>query len=495
MTRTVEIREMMQTSGVGFGTSGARGLVSAMTDAVCCAYTLGFLQALRRRGEIALGSPVGIAGDRRSSTGRIMQAVAHGVRQAGHSIVHAGRVPSSAIALVGLERKIPTLMVTGSHIPDDRNGIKFNKTTGEILKEDEAAIVSEVVRLEDDFDAQGQLRLGTSTNLPDADPSASSRYVARWLEAFPNGFLRGKRIVVFGHSAVGRDLLVEILDGLGAETIRVGWSEQFIPVDTEAIRPEDVTSAREWAKEYRPFAIVSTDGDSDRPLVSDESGKWLRGDVLGVLTARFLKASAVVTPISSNTVVERSGAFGCVERTRIGSPYVIAAMNEAVAKGHQPVVGYEANGGFLTATPVNVPGGGRLSPLPTRDPVIVMLSVFAAAVQAGCSVSALESALPARATASGRIKEFPNEISRARLTALQAGGLPAFNELFAQLVGEFSAIDLTDGIRGTTKTDEIIHLRASGNAPELRCYAEADNTARADALSAQALELVKRAWL
>lgn len=487
---------MMQSSGVGFGTSGARGLVSAMTDDVCCAYTIGFLQALQRRGEIEPGSPVGIAGDRRSSTGRILEAVAHGIRQAGHTILHAGRVPSPAIALLGLERKIPTLMVTGSHIPDDRNGIKFNKTTGEILKDDEAAIVAEAVTLDDSFDAQGHLLTShAGASLPAVDATAQNRYVARWIDAFPKGLLKGKRIVVFGHSAVGRELLVEILAGLGAETIRVGWSEQFIPVDTEAIRPEDVLSAREWANEYRPFSIISTDGDSDRPLVSDEHGQWLRGDVLGVLTARFLNASAVVTPISSNTVVERCGAFQRVARTRIGSPYVIAQMNEAVVEGYPTVVGYEANGGFLTATPIDVPGGGRLSPLPTRDPVIVMLSVFAAAVRAGCSVSSLEAGLPGRVTASGRIKDFPNEISRARLAALQAGGLAAFNELFAELGGEFTAIDLTDGIRATAKSDEIIHLRASGNAPELRCYVEADSSARADALSDKALRLIKQAWL
>jgi phosphomannomutase len=58
----------------------------------------------------------------------------------------------------------------------------------------------------------------------------------------------------------------------------------------------------------------------------------------------------VVTPVSSNTVLERSGAFAETDRTRIGSPFVIAAMNAHLAKGEQPVVGYEANGGFLLGT-------------------------------------------------------------------------------------------------------------------------------------------------
>jgi phosphomannomutase len=124
---------------------------------------------------------------------------------------------------------------------------------------------------------------------------------------------------------------------------------QFIPVDTEAIRPEDVELARVWAREFGFDAIISTDGDSDRPLLADHTGEWLRGDVLGVLCARALKAQAVITPVSSNTVLERSQAFPVTDRTRIGSPFVIAAMNAQLAGGLAPVVGYEANGGFCWA--------------------------------------------------------------------------------------------------------------------------------------------------
>lgn len=495
MSETAQINDLMRESGVAFGTSGARGLVTAMTDRVCSTYTRAFLQALERRDEIRRGTLVGLAGDLRPSTSRILGAVAHGIRQAGYTVINAGRVPSPAVALLGLERAIPTLMVTGSHIPDDRNGIKFNKTTGEILKTDEQAIVAESVMIPDDFDPQGNLRANaTQTVLPEVDRAAERQYVARWIEAFPTGMLAGKRIVVFGHSAVGRELLVEILSGLGAEVIRIGWSEQFIPVDTEAIRPEDVVSAGVWAKQYQPFAIVSTDGDSDRPLVSDEHGRWLRGDVLGVLTARFLGADAVVTPVSSNTVLERSQAFSTVARTKIGSPYVIAQMNELVEQGRRRVVGYEANGGFLTATPIDVAGGRTLTPLPTRDPVVVMLSVLGAAVQSGRSIGALEAELPRRVTASGRIKEFPNEVSRPRLEALASGGIDAINELLASSVGKFARLDLTDGIRGTTMGDETVHLRASGNAPELRCYAEAGTPERAVQLTELALAAVQRAW-
>ena len=59
----LSIASLMESSGVKFGTSGARGLAADMTDQVCYAYTLAFLQALESSGDIAKGAAVAIAGD------------------------------------------------------------------------------------------------------------------------------------------------------------------------------------------------------------------------------------------------------------------------------------------------------------------------------------------------------------------------------------------------------------------------------------------------
>ncbi|OYX96116.1 MAG: hypothetical protein B7Y74_02305, partial [Novosphingobium sp. 35-62-5] len=61
----VTVSELMATSGVPFGTSGVRGLASAMTDKLCHAYATAFLQYLRQIGEFADGGRVAIAGDLR----------------------------------------------------------------------------------------------------------------------------------------------------------------------------------------------------------------------------------------------------------------------------------------------------------------------------------------------------------------------------------------------------------------------------------------------
>ena len=66
----------------------------------------------------------------------------------------------------------------------------------------------------------------------------------RYLNFFAHDALHGVRVGVYQHSAVGRDVLVKIFSHLGAEVTPLGRSENFIPVDTEAIRPEDVRLAR-----------------------------------------------------------------------------------------------------------------------------------------------------------------------------------------------------------------------------------------------------------
>jgi len=481
------IADLMNESGVRFGTSGARGLVAAMTDRVCYAYARAFLQLLLNRGEIAEPLRLAIAGDRRPSSPRIMNAVARAAFDLGFEVINGGFVPSPAIALYGLDFKIPAVMVTGSHIPDDRNGIKFNKPTGEILKLDEAEMLAQIVEIPAQFDVEGSFLEGRTLDMSTIEVQVASRYIRRWVEAFKPSVLRGKKIVVYGHSAVGREILVDVFAALGAEVVRAGWSERFVPVDTEAIRDEDVKLGRELAKQYAPFAIISTDGDSDRPLISDEFGKWLRGDVLGVLAAQWLKADAVVTPISCNTVVERVSRFRLVKRTRIGSPFVIEGMRAAVEEGFKRVVGYEANGGFLTSTNIEIAGGAVLSALPTRDPIIAQLAVLSAAIERNQTISKLVASLPPRFTASDRLESFPSTASQTHLAMLATGGASMIDELLGDLIGKVIEIDTTDGVRITGDTGEIIHLRGSGNAPELRCYAEAATSERATMLTVQAL--------
>jgi len=467
----------MTSSGVKFGTSGARGLAEDMTDLVCYVYTKGFLLYLESIGELNKpGTEIAIAGDYRPSTDRIMLAVSHAVVNMGYVPVNCGKVPSPAVALYGIVNQVPAIMVTGSHIPSDRNGIKFNKPSGEILKADEDGIRMQSVSVDDSLFTEAAGFVSPVTGKWDVSNVARDMYIARYLDVFPNDCLKGLRVAVYQHSAVGRDIILDIVRGLGADAEALGRSDTFIPVDTEAIRPEDVELAAKWAEKGVYDAIISTDGDSDRPLIADERGRWLRGDVAGILCAKYLCADSVSTPVSCNSAVEKSGYFKRVCRTRIGSPFVVESMNSESKSDVIVVVGYEANGGFLINS--NIPlFGKRLRALPTRDAVVLHLSIILLAVREGKTISEIVAGLPRRYTASDRLENFSQEQSRTILDKFNTGDVTKDNaratDVFGKCCGNCSSIDRTDGVRMMFDNEEIIHLRPSGNAPEFRVYNEA----------------------
>ena len=481
----IKINDLMQQSGVKFGTSGARGLAAEMTDQVCYTYAKGFLQYLEESGELknvdGASSSVAIAGDLRPSTPRIMAAVAKAAADMGYNPVNCGFIPSPAVALYGLVNACPAIMVTGSHIPADRNGIKFNKCTGEILKYDEEQIREQVVEVDESiFGEEG-------FDLPEENIDARIDYVNRYLRAFPEDCLNGKKIGIYQHSAVGRDMLIEIFSGLGADVTPLGFSDTFIPVDTEAIREEDCRLAKEWADENHFDAIISTDGDSDRPLISEENGTWLRGDVACILAAKYLGADSASTPVSCNTALEKCGWFNDIRRTKIGSPFVVASMIEASFAGCKGVIGYEANGGFLTNSdfPIN---GKELRALPTRDAVLPVLSIILLSIKERKPISALLADLPQRFTASDRIQDFPTEESRKILERFE--DISAIEDAFGEVFGKVESIDRTDGLRVTFESSEVLHMRPSGNAPEFRCYNEAGSEERVQEMQEISMEIL-----
>jgi phosphomannomutase len=469
-------KEVMAASHVGFGTSGARGRVVDMTDEVCFAYALAFLHAIHARP----GQRVALGLDLRPSSPRIAGACAAAIRHAGLTPDYCGAIPTPALAFYAQEQGMPAIMVTGSHIPFDRNGIKFYRPEGEITKADEAAINAAALPMPDAVEAEA---------LPPANPAAASFYRQRYLDFFPGQPLKGMRLGFYQHSSLARDILTNIAQDLGAQVIPLGRTDEFVPIDTEAVSEADAEMARRWAAEHRFDAILSTDGDADRPLLGDEQGEWLRGDIVGILCAQYLGAGAVATPVSSNTAVEKCGRFQKVARTRIGSPYVIAAMEALLAEGQTGVVGYEANGGFLVGSLIHK-DGRHLAPLPTRDAVLPILALLAMARERGVPLSALARDLPPRFTASDRIKDFATERSRQLIQRLAASP-QAIEPLLGDLCGQPAGLDQTDGLRVTFANGEIVHLRPSGNAPELRCYAEADSQDRAAALARLCLQRVQ----
>ena len=518
-TQTGSLRSSLtyQPLELQFGTSGRRGKVVDLTQLEVYINALAELEYLQSRdaseGGIVRGEEFFFARDLRESSdrfvpeqggrGEIAQAIAAAIRDAGMRAVNLGLIPTPAVTCYALAHGKGSIMVTGSHIPFDRNGYKTNSSRGELLKQEEAPINEQVKKVrqrlydqrreESLFDGRGMFKSGHQ-ELPAERPEARAAWIERFTNFFASQSLRGKRILVYQHSAVGRDLLMEVLERMNAEVIAAGRSETFVPIDTENIGEPQLATiqalADEAAAQHGPLdAIVSTDGDSDRPLilgVNPVTGQahFFGGDLVGMVVAEYLRADAVVVPISCNDAVDRGALAGMVEpKTRIGSPFVIAGMQDARSKGKKRICGWEANGGFLTGSDIER-DGATLTALPTRDAILPILGTLFAAAGKGLRLVELFALLPKRFSRAALLEQFPRAAGLKLVEFLSPGSDLA--RFFTPAMGfsKISHVDYTDGVRVLFDNGDVAHVRPSGNADELRIYAVADTQDRADAIAA-----------
>jgi phosphomannomutase len=530
--RSLSLRAVLdyEPQELNFGTSGRRGKVIDLAQLeiyINALAELEYLQSLdSASGGIVRGEEFFFAYDLRPSStsfvaefggrGEIAQAIVVAIADAGMRAVNLGPIPTPALMCYASSRNKGSMMITGSHIPFDRNGYKTNSSRGELLKEQEAPIDEHVrqvrarlysqSREQSLFDRHGMLKAGHQT-LPEERGDARRAYIERFTNFFRGLSLGGKRLLVYQHSAVGRDLLQEILARLGAHVIPAGRSDTFVPIDTENIDAAQLATiqalAGQAAAEHGPlYAVVSTDGDSDRPLVlgvNAATGKvhFFGGDLVGMVVAEYLQADAIVVPISCNDAIDRGPLAKVLEaKTRIGSPFVIAGMEAALRKGKQRVCGWEPNGGFLTGSGISRKGA-VLPALLTRDSVLPILGVLFAAAESGLSLQDLFARLPQRFSRAALLKNFPRTDGLAVVARFSprshpppepelAGIFEQIARFFPHALG-FGAVvhvDWTDGVRILFDNGDVAHIRPSGNADELRIYAVAGSESRADQIAA-----------
>lgn len=456
-----------------FGTSGLRGLGKDLDRQTCYAYVGAFLAMLEERGETLEAVCIGF--DLRATSTNIALYCAEAAAARGLRVINAGPVPTPALARYALNRRLPALMITASHNPPEHNGIKFYRPDGELAKADEAPIKALL---------DVELPVPVPMTPPPLSPDVAQEYLESYASLFGPLALAGLRLGIDQHSAVGRELIVDILQSLGAECTITRRSATFVAVDTEAVDSSYLQMAGTWLDGGGFDAIVSTDGDGDRPLLVDAEGRQVLGDTMGILAAQYLGFKRVVTPVSSTSAVEASGLFEQVARTRIGSPYVIEAMNFLLKDG--AVAGFEGNGGFLTDG-VHFWRDRLVPPLPTRDAMLPIIAVLAAAREAGGTVGDIVGTLPARAKATGRLADV--DIGRSQLWIEKLVAAPKS----LTLLDKTEEVQTVDGAKFVLADGNSLHLRLSGNAPELRVYVETASAASAQILLESAMREARNA--
>ena len=288
--------------------------------------------------------------------------------------VHRRRIPTPALASYAFARAKGSIMVTGSHIPFDWNGYKLNTSRGELLKTGGGAdqrrpslrvrerSLRRAVRRVPVRRAMARCAAGGPHPTPDGRRPRANTPAAT---ASSSPAARSTACACcYQHSAVGRDLLLgpaALLRRRG----RPGRPQRNVRPDRhrehrrrnalaaiQALLPDSrVRRGRLHRRRQRPAAASSA--STARPA----HVRFFPGDLVGMVVAEYLGADAVVVPISCNDAIDRGPLAAALEpKTRIGSPYVIAGMEDAARKGRSAVCGWEANGGFLVGSDIHRDG-------------------------------------------------------------------------------------------------------------------------------------------
>ena len=479
---------MKQAIETKFGTSGLRGPASELLSGIAARHIAAFL---RRVGPNEDGRCRVLVGeDLRDSSAQLALMVIRVAADAGFEVGYCGAVPTPGLAAAGARRKAAAIMITGSHIPADRNGIKFYAYDGEIGKADERAIVQLAARTE-------PLQNVDSTNTSVAE-DLHNVVLDEWRDRYRSILvgtpLAGLKVGVYYGSSVAAPVLENVLAQAGVEVVSFGADAQFRPLDTEAVDQDQLALIRDSIQNERLDLVVSTDPDGDRPLVVDEAGNLVRGDLLGWMTARWLGADHISTTINANSAIQDHHGL-IVQRTRIGSPYIVSSIEGAKSHALLPV-GFEPNGGFLLGADCTI-NGRDLPQLVTRDAFLPIFAALTLAARSDQPMSAICASQGFAASRSDRIQDVDPDGGHAFISRLAAE--PDERKGFFKAYGSVVSVDHTDGLRVRLQTQAdggaqnrnaehvIVHLRLSGNAPEFRCYVEARNSGDADRLLAQCL--------
>jgi phosphomannomutase/phosphoglucomutase len=234
-------------------------------------------------------------------------------------------------------------------------------------------------------------------------------------------------------------------------------SESFLARDTES---EGAATAlqKKIISEEADFGIAY-DGDGDRVVFVDSKGELIPGDYTGALIAKNTEGEKIVTPINTSQVVETIGKK--IIRTKVGSPYVVAAMKEQDA-----AFGFEANGGGISADVMLTRDGGSTT--------IKILNILK---KTGKNLRELVDEMPKFHIYRTKV-DCPSEFN----ATIMEGAREKFK-------GE--RVEDVDGVKIWVDDSTWILFRPSSNAPEFRVFVEANTEERAKKLGKEGIEFVK----
>ena len=439
-----------------FGTNGVRGVFSED-------FTLEFvndlvmsLAAYFKQGKILVGY------DGRHSSPIVAKVVSSALNYSGLDCYMAGLVPTPCLEYATKKLGYDGgLMITASHNPPQYNGIKPVASDGvEISRDDER-------KIEQIFDEKNWIKASTFGKSFE-ETNVISTYIDGIISLIDIDSIKAKKFKVCldlgnGAQAVTAKKLCENL-GCDVHAINEEINGDFPGRGSEPT-PQNLDELSKLVVDTNSNFGIAFDGDGDRSIFCDETGKILTGDSSALLLCDYLLQqypnSQVVTCLNSGNIIENivEKTNSRVVRTKVGSVEVSRRMVNDDA-----LVGYEENGGFMFGNHNHVRDGAMT--------LALMLDLL--------SKSQLD--------LSQNIKNLPPSFTTK--TKIECS-LEKSKIVISELLKEFPDSNTSDGIKIQVDKDNWVMIRPSGTEPIIRIYGESNSQQNLDSLISNFVEKTK----
>ncbi len=363
-----------------FGTDGIRGEVGISPITPDFVMRLGYAagKVLAQAESAGVRPSVLIGKDTRISGYMLEAALEAGFSAAGVDVLLSGPMPTPAIAYLTRALRLSAgVVISASHNPFQDNGIKFFSAQGNKLPD--AVELAIEAALELPMSCVRSNKLGKVRRLDDA----RGRYIEFCKSTFPNELdLRGLKLVIDCAHGAAYHIAPDVFHELGAEVVAIGNQPNGFNINEGhgATQPATLAAAVQL---HRADFGIALDGDADRLIMADASGRIFNGDELLYVMVKDRLANggidgAVGTLMTNMAVEVAFGEMGVgFARARVGDRYVLELLQEL---GWQ--VGGEGSGHLLA-----------LDKHTTGDGIISALQILSALRRSGATLSAITSGL------------------------------------------------------------------------------------------------------
>jgi len=439
-----------------FGTNGVRGVFSEDFSLEFVNDLVMSLASYFKKGKILVGY------DGRHSSPIVAKIVSSALNYSGLDCYMAGLVPTPCLEYATKKLGYDGgLMITASHNPPQYNGIKPVASDGvEISREDER-------KIEQIFDEKNWIKTNTFGKSFE-ETNVISTYLVGITSLIDVDSIKAKKFKVCldlgnGAQSVTARQLCEKLE-CDVHTINEEINGDFSGRGSEPT-PQNLEELSNLVIDTNSNFGIAFDGDGDRSIFCDETGKILTGDSSALLLCDYLLQqypnSQVVTCLNSGNVIENivKKSNSRVVRTKVGSVEVSRRMVNDDA-----LVGYEENGGFMFGNHNHVRDGAMT--------LALMLDLL--------SKSELN--------LSQNIQNLPPSFTTK--TKMECS-LEQSKIVISELLKEFPDSNTSDGIKIQVDENNWVMIRPSGTEPIIRIYGESNSQQNLDSLISDFVEKTK----